>query len=295
MSTTCTDTSNEEYQNFWLDYFISIGYIDSSGSYNSHAPYGKCTSSLLWITYLINLVHFFLLSSGILYLFSFHQNKSGNWWPFMTWILSFICLIIAIIFFILWNLNINVFSILIIAFQLSTLIILWISIFIVFPFAFTIEYRYQRCLFLSLILLLLIQIGCLIIQTLITLHCIFNLKFVSTSLDYGYWSAIIAAIGTIVSTLLLDHIFIWCRNQQGPTRVSPVSPNQSIHRPTSPLDPAVLADFQRHSEARLHHIYSNKDGTRHFRIIPGKQHPNGARTSVARIRSLGSRTDEHKL
>ncbi|CAF0778595.1 unnamed protein product [Rotaria sp. Silwood1] len=211
MSSSCTDTSNEQYKIFWLDYFISIGYIDSSSSYNPYAPYGKCTTSLLWITYLINLVHFFLLSSGILYLFNFHQNKTGFWWPFITWILAFVFLIVSIIFFIIWNLNTNLFSILIIAFQLSTVIILWISIFVVVPFAFTIEYRYQRCLFLSLILLFLIQIGCLIIQTLFTLHCLFNLKFVSTSLDYAYWSAIIAAIGTISSTLLLDHIFMWCR------------------------------------------------------------------------------------
>jgi hypothetical protein len=127
------------------------------------------------------------------------------------------------------DLNVTVYSILIIAFQLSAVIILSISIFIVIKFIFAIEHRYQRCLFVFIIILLLIQIGCIIGQVLITLHCVFNLKFSSIALDYskktikfdeivlmfffslGYWSAIIAAIGTIVSILLLDHIFMWYR------------------------------------------------------------------------------------
>ena len=81
--------------------------------------------------------------------------------------------------------NIQLFSILIIAIQLSTLIILWISIFIVIICTFDIQYRYQRCLFIFIIILFLIQICCFTAQALITLHCLFNLKFVSSFLDYG--------------------------------------------------------------------------------------------------------------
>jgi hypothetical protein len=75
MSSNCTDTSNEAYEIFWFNYFVSIGYIDDSSLVNAYAPYGKCTLSSLWITYLINLIHFFLLSSGVLYLLSIHQGK----------------------------------------------------------------------------------------------------------------------------------------------------------------------------------------------------------------------------
>jgi len=74
MSDNCTDTSNEEYTIFWFNYFVSIGYIDSD-SENLYAPYGKCTTSLLWITYLINLIHFFLLSSGVLYLLTLYRSE----------------------------------------------------------------------------------------------------------------------------------------------------------------------------------------------------------------------------
>jgi hypothetical protein len=120
MSSNCTDTSNQQYELFWFDYFVTIGYIDSSDLVNPYAPYGKCTRSSLWITYLINLIHFFLLSSGVLYLLSIHQGKSkefqnrfnvffsslvvdrsGLWWPFITWISSFIFLLAAIILFVL--------------------------------------------------------------------------------------------------------------------------------------------------------------------------------------------------
>jgi hypothetical protein len=75
MSDNCTDTSNQAYEIFWFDYFVSIGYIDNSDLVNLYAPYGKCTRSSLWITYLINVIHFFLLSSGILYLLSIHRGK----------------------------------------------------------------------------------------------------------------------------------------------------------------------------------------------------------------------------
>jgi hypothetical protein len=120
MSDNCTDTSNQAYEIFWFDYFVSIGYIDNSDLVNLYAPYGKCTRSSLWITYLINVIHFFLLSSGILYLLSIHRGKwytfkkylcynlsssvadhSGLWWPFITWISSFIFLLAAIILFVL--------------------------------------------------------------------------------------------------------------------------------------------------------------------------------------------------
>ncbi len=81
--------------------------------------------------------------------------------------------------------HVTLFSILIITFQLSALIILSISICIVLMFTFAIEFRYQRCLFFFIIILLLIQIGCFTGQALITLHCVFNLKFTSISLDYS--------------------------------------------------------------------------------------------------------------
>lgn len=75
MTDNCTVTSNEDYVIFWFDYFVSIGYIDSSDVVNAYAPYGKCTRTSLWITYLINVIHFFLLSSGVLYLLSLHRSK----------------------------------------------------------------------------------------------------------------------------------------------------------------------------------------------------------------------------
>jgi hypothetical protein len=75
MTDPCTDSSNEQYQLYWFDYFVSIGYIDSSSALNIYAPYGKCTQSFLWITYLINIVHFFILSSGILYLLNRHRSE----------------------------------------------------------------------------------------------------------------------------------------------------------------------------------------------------------------------------
>lgn len=83
------------------------------------------------------------------------------------------------------DLNIKIFSILIIGCQLSALIILTISILAVIKFIFVIEFRYQRCLFFFIIILILMQIGCFTAQVLFTLHCLFNLKFVSTSLDYS--------------------------------------------------------------------------------------------------------------
>jgi hypothetical protein len=78
MDSNCTDTSNENYQLFWFNYFVSIGYIDNSDAANPYAPYGKCTRSLLWLTYLINIVHFFLLSSGILYLLTSHRSELND-------------------------------------------------------------------------------------------------------------------------------------------------------------------------------------------------------------------------
>jgi hypothetical protein len=74
MSDNCTDSSNEEYEIYWFNYFVSIGYIDNSDSVNLYAPYGKCTRSSLWITYLINIIHFFVLSSGVLYLLSVYRS-----------------------------------------------------------------------------------------------------------------------------------------------------------------------------------------------------------------------------
>jgi hypothetical protein len=128
-------------------------------------------------------------------------DHSGFCWPFINWISSFAFLIASIVLFIFrskWNLirflslidqsldlNIRLFSILIIASQLSTLIILWISIFVVITCTFKIEHRCQRCLFIFIIILFPIEICCFIAQALITLHCLFNLKFISSSLDYG--------------------------------------------------------------------------------------------------------------
>ena len=116
MASTCTDSSNEDYQIYWFNYFVSIGYIDNSDLVNLYAPYGKCTRSLLWVTYLINVIHFFLLSTGVLYLLSIHRSKfhnfekiyqlsivdqSGLCWPFLTWISSFVFLVAASVLFIL--------------------------------------------------------------------------------------------------------------------------------------------------------------------------------------------------
>lgn len=73
MANNCTDSSNAVYRAYWFDYFVSSGYL--TGSMNEYAPYGQCTRSLLWVTYLINVVHFCLLSSGILYISSRHQRE----------------------------------------------------------------------------------------------------------------------------------------------------------------------------------------------------------------------------
>ncbi|CAF1391892.1 unnamed protein product [Adineta steineri] len=276
MTSNCTDTSNDDYKIFWFDYFVSIGYIDNSDLVNLYAPYGKCTRSLLWLTYLINIVHYFFLSTGILYLLCHHRNQSGFWWPFINWIVSFIFIVSSVILFVFLNLNINLFSILIITVQISTLLILWISIFIVIVCMFAIEYRYQRCLILFIIILFLIQICCFIIQILITFHCLYNLKFRSSFLDYGYWSAIFAAGCTVISTILLDYIFMWRGQRTASTRVSPaligVSPTPVIQqnniedRATSPVDSIILEDFCQQPEAASHQIYNNNDYTRHFRI-----------------------------
>ena len=172
-------------------------------------------------------------------------DRSGLWWPFITWISSFLFLIAAIVLYVLLSkvtellipnigfslldLNVTVFSILIIGFQIAGLIILSISIFAVVKVIFAVEYRYQKLLIFFMFVLLLFQVGCCIGQVIITLHCRFNLKFAAIALDYsrrrsellfdetgnflffqGYLSAILAAIGAIVSTLLLDHIFMWC-------------------------------------------------------------------------------------
>lgn len=75
MGDNCTDSTNENYKLYWFNYFVSIGYITDSDLVNPYAPYGKCTRSLLWITYLINLIHFFLLSSGTLYILNHHRSK----------------------------------------------------------------------------------------------------------------------------------------------------------------------------------------------------------------------------
>ncbi len=83
------------------------------------------------------------------------------------------------------DLSVTVFSILIIGFQISALIILSVAVFIVVKVIFAIEYRYQKLLFFFMIILLLLQTGCFIGQVIITLHCLFNLKFTSTSLDYS--------------------------------------------------------------------------------------------------------------
>jgi len=83
------------------------------------------------------------------------------------------------------DLSVTVFSILIIGFQISALIILSVAVFIVVKVIFAIEYRYQKLLFFFMIILLLLQTGCFTGQVIITLHCLFNLKFTSTSLDYS--------------------------------------------------------------------------------------------------------------
>ena len=83
------------------------------------------------------------------------------------------------------DLNTRLFPLLIIAVQLSTLIIQWISIFIVTIQALHMDARYQRCLFIFIVVLLLLQAACFAAQALITLHCVFNLKFISTFLDYS--------------------------------------------------------------------------------------------------------------
>lgn len=83
------------------------------------------------------------------------------------------------------DLSVTVFTILIIAFQIAALIILTIAVFIVVKVVFAIENRYQKILYFFMIIFLLLQTGCLIGQVIITLHCLFNLKFVSISLDYS--------------------------------------------------------------------------------------------------------------
>lgn len=75
---SCTDSTNENYKIYWFDYFVSIGYIDSSEVTNAYAPYGKCTTSLLWITYLINVIHFFILSSGTVYILNLHRSELNH-------------------------------------------------------------------------------------------------------------------------------------------------------------------------------------------------------------------------
>lgn len=75
MSSNCEDSSNQQYQLFWFNYFVSIGYIDNSDLVNLYAPYGKCTRGSLWITYLINIIHFFLLSTGVLYLLAIYRSE----------------------------------------------------------------------------------------------------------------------------------------------------------------------------------------------------------------------------
>ncbi|CAF1367947.1 unnamed protein product [Adineta ricciae] len=277
MSDNCTDSTNEYYKLYWFDYFVSIGYITDSDSVNPYAPYGKCTRSLLWLTYLINLIHFFLLSSGTLYILNHHRNRSGFWWPFITWMLSFIFIIASIILFIFRNLNTRLFPLLIIAVQLSTLIIQWISIFIVTIQAFHVEARYQRCLFIFIVVLLLLQAACFAAQALITLHCVFNLKFISTFLDYSYWSAIVAAACIIISTLLFDYIFIWCGKHKTSSRISPAPTaplNLNPNRATSPIDPVILEDFHQQPGGADYQISSNSDRIRRFRIQPANQRLN---------------------
>ncbi|CAF3343398.1 unnamed protein product [Rotaria socialis] len=318
---SCTDSTDTTYQIFWYDYFVSTGYIDTTTNYN--APYGICTGSLLWITYLVNLIHFFILSSGTLYLINFHRDKTGFWWPFLTWTISVVFLVISIILFIIRYLSFNIFSILIIAFQLALVTILWFSIFIIVAFNFKVEYRYQRCLLLFVILLCVIQVGCVQLQALFTLHCIYNIKFPSTTLDYGYWSAIIAAIGTIDSALLLIHAFMWCRQQQPQrsTRVnpgsltqatdnrnraastirpmdarkrpsSPVVHNERIDRVTSPIDSTILREFHRQPHVSPNHIYSNAGRTRRFHIQLNNPRMNRPKTSTINPKILSINAHE---
>ena len=126
------------------------------------------------------------------------------------------------------DVNSTIFAVLVITFQLSTLIILWCSIFVVVLCTFAMQYRYQRCSAVAVVLLMVLQIGAIAAQALLTLHCLFNLKLVSTPLDYskasryeqscvknaltiGYWSGIVAGAGTVFSSLLLDLLFIWSR------------------------------------------------------------------------------------
>ncbi|UJR37483.1 hypothetical protein I4U23_030186 [Adineta vaga] len=275
MSSNCTDSTNENYKLYWFDYFVSIGYITDSDLVNPYAPYGKCTQSLLWLTYLVNLVHFFVLSSGICYILNHHRNQSGFWWPFLTWISSVVFIVSSIILFIFRNLNLRLFSILIITVQLSTLIILWISIFIIIIHIFHIEYRYQRCLFLLIIILFLFEISCFIAQALITLHCLFNLKFITSFQDYSYWSAIIAAVGMIISTLLFDYIFMWCGKRKASPRINPAPINQSninTNRATSPIDSVILEDFHQQPGSATYQLHANNNNqTRRFRIQPTNQ------------------------
>ena len=70
-------------------------------------------------------------------------------------------------------------------FQITALMILSASLFAVIKTIYTIECRYQRCLFFFIIILFIMQIGCFTGQILITLHCLFNLKFISIFLDYS--------------------------------------------------------------------------------------------------------------
>lgn len=126
--------------------------------------------------------------------------------------------------------SIKVLSVVIITLQLAIIINLWFTI--VVPVAFTFKMENGHLLFFRIFILFLsvIQVGCIELQALFTLHCVYNIKFPLTDLDYskklteiklittriiflllGYWSAIIAAIGTIASTILLDEVFVWCR------------------------------------------------------------------------------------
>ena len=227
--------------------------------------------------------------------------------------------------------------------------ILWISIFMIVIFTFTIEHRYQKWLFVFVIILLLLHIGCIIAQALITLHCLFNLKFISSTLDYskesscfvrhstfalasGSWSAIAAAAGTVVSTVLLDCIFMWprkCRSLaeciahfsgwkylEGRVVSSRINPlptvDHSENRATSPVDSVILQDFHRHPEAAAHQVYSNTNRTRHFRILPTNERrlfvyrymrarafsllePNGVRRNVLQLRHLEDKNKKHSI
>ena len=83
------------------------------------------------------------------------------------------------------DVSVTIFTILIIAFQIAGLIILTIAIFIIVKVIFAIEHRYQKLLYFFMIILLLIQTGGFAGQCIITLHCLFNLKFASIALDYS--------------------------------------------------------------------------------------------------------------